>query len=157
MRGDRIKLLGKLERRERVTNIPKARCAECLNLEPDNWCKTRKRTVPGSRHMRNCSYFEYGAANPKPERPGKPNHENLVQCTSCQQFAGWGQCADGLHQFGLLNPRIWRRCEYFEPGQVSGCCKSCAYLRRKVCLHSMDYVSNPDVSNTCLMFSQKKP
>ncbi|MEE9354309.1 MAG: hypothetical protein V3U75_01835 [Methylococcaceae bacterium] len=136
-----------------MTNIPEARCAECLNLESDNWCKARKRTVPGSRHKRNCSYFEHGSANPKPERPGKPNHANLVQCSSCQQFAGWGQCADGLHQFGLLNPRIWRNCEYFVLGQVLGCCQACVYLKTQVCMQSRDYVSNPEVSTTCQMFT----
>ena len=129
-------------------------CAECLNLGPDHWCKARKRTVSGSRHSRKCELFLQGAANPKPERLGKPNHAHLVQCVACRYFAGWGACSEGMDYFGVLSPLIWRNCACFEPGGLAACCQSCIHLNGRVCTHSGQDVTNKTAISSCRLFTR---
>lgn len=86
-----------------------ARCSDCLNLRPDNWCAAKNRTAPGTRHLRKCDFFQQGKLNPTPTRPGKPQPSGLVQCVKCQYFSGWGLCEAGVGEIsGELAPCIWR-------------------------------------------------
>ena len=132
-----------------------ARCSACLNLEPDNWCKAKKRTVPGTRHLRKCSLFQQGEPNPLPVRPGKPQKPNLVQCVSCENFTCWGRCYDGLDQFGELAPRIWRQCDSYIPAEPTGACSDCRYLVKSVCSLSGFPVTCPDKPASCQKYSSK--
>ena len=128
----------------------KARCSDCQNLQPDNWCKAKRRTVSGSRHIRRCDLFEQGIPNPLPVRPGKPQHPDLVQCVSCEFFTGWGLCGDGMGVIsGELGSRIWRECSPYIPAEPTGTCSSCRYLVKRVCSQSGFPVTCPDKPTTC--------
>ena len=127
-----------------------ARCSDCLNLQPDNWCKALKRTVPGTRHIRKCDLFLQGKLNPLPERPGKPQHSDLVQCVSCEYFAGWGLCEAGVGEIsGEIGSRIWRWCSLHIPAEPTGTCSTCRHLVKQVCTRSGFKVTQPNSPTSC--------
>ena len=133
-----------------------ARCSDCQNLEPGNWCKAKRRTVPGSRHLRKCDLFQQGNPNPPPVRRGKPQHPDLVQCVTCGNFAGWGLCAAGVGALsGELMPRNWRRCADYLPADPTGACSVCRCLVKRVCVISGFAVTQPDSPTSCWEFFYK--
>lgn len=132
---------------ERLLNIC---CSDCLNLQPDNWCKAKKRTVSGTRHLRKCDLFIQGEPNPLPVRIGKPQHPDLVQCTSCENFTCWGCCGAGVGELGgELGSRIRRYCGSHIPVESTGSCSSCTFLYKQVCMVSGFKVTNPNSPTTC--------
>jgi len=130
----------------------KPNCAECLNLIPGTWCSAKRKTVSGSRHIRKCDDFIFDKPNPKPVRPGKPNHPHLIRCTDCEYFQSWGLCTEGKSDLSFLSPLIWRNCEYFEKSETRGNCNSCSYLFKQVCLQSSQPVTNSEIQTTCNLF-----
>ena len=133
-----------------------ARCSDCLNLKPDNWCKAKRKTVPGTRHIRKCDLFLQGKPNPLPVRPGKPQHPDLVQCVSCAYLSGWGLCKAGVGKLGgELAPRIWRFCGDYASTEPAGKCSTCRYLVRQVCMISGFKVTQQEIPINCTKFSPK--
>jgi len=130
-----------------------ARCSDCLNLQSDNWCKALKRTVPGTRHIRKCDLFIQGETNPLPVRPGKPQHPNLVQCTSCENFTCWGRCGDHIDLYGEMASRIWRQCSIHIPAEPTGTCSTCRHLVKQVCSRSRFPVTRPDMTTSCQSYT----
>ena len=126
-----------------------ARCSECTNLNPDNFCSALKRTVPGSRHLRKCDFFLQGESNPLPVRPGKPQKPNLVQCVSCENFTCWGRCGDHIDLYGEFGSRIWRQCSLHIPAEPTGTCSTCRHLVKQVCTRSGFPVTSPDNPTSC--------
>jgi len=142
------------EREKGGARLLKARCSDCQNLKPDNWCKAKCRTVPGTRHLRKCDLFQQGELNPLPVRPGKPQHPDLVQCVSCGYFAGWGLCAAGMGELGgELAPRIWRWCSLHISAEPTGTCSTCRHLVKQVCMISGFKVTRPKTLICCTKFS----
>jgi hypothetical protein len=130
-----------------------ARCSDCKNLHPGNWCTTLKRTVPGTRHLRKCGQFALGSVKPAPKRkrcPQTPNPE-LVQCTSCINFIPWGRC-DFRWFWTRPEPRVWRYCEYFESGRLDGSCSTCRHLRGEFCTVAQFPVTSPEKPISCCYF-----
>ena len=124
----------KIPEREKEGEEQLTSCSSCLNLKPDNWCSAKKRTVPGTRHLRKCDLFQQGIPNPVPVRPGKPQHPDLVQCVSCEYFAGWGLCEAGMpSHLGEFAPRIWRWCDSHIPAESTGSCSTYQHLLKQVC------------------------
>ena len=133
--------------RERLLNIC---CSDCQNLKPDNWCIAKKRTVPGTRHLRKCDLFQQGTPNPAPVRPGNPQYPDLVQCVSCEFFGPWGCCGAGMPEYlGEFAPRIWRWCSSHIPAEPTGTCSTCRHLVKQVCTHSGFPVTCPDKPTSC--------
>ena len=138
------------ERESEGTGQPNARCSECTNLNPGDFCTALKRTVSGSRHLRVCPHFQQGTPNPLPVRPGNPQPPDLVQCSGCEWFAGWGRCAAGVGEIsGELGSRIWRWCDEFLAAEPTGSCSTCRYLVKQVCMISGFPVTCPDQPSSC--------
>ena len=131
-----------------------ARCSDCSNLKPDNWCAALKRTVPGTRHLRKCDFYIQGKPNPLPVRPGKPQHKGLVRCVSCEHLSGWGLCHAGVGG-GELAPRIWRWCNDFQATEPTGSCSECRYLLKQVCMVSGFKVTRPKTPIYCTKFNRR--
>lgn len=130
--------------------LPLARCSDCLNLEPDNWCAALRRTVPGTRHARRCAQYRPGRPLPLPVRPGRSQHPGLVRCVNCLYFAGWGLCAAGHGDLvGELGSRIWRGCYSYSAADPTGACSTCAHLRGSVCLLSGFHVTQSESPTAC--------
>ena len=142
------------EKRGWAKDVLKARCSDCQNLEPGNWCKAKRCTVPGSRHLRKCDLFQQGTPKPPPVRPGKPQNPDLVQCVSCAHFAGWGRCGVELPDFsrGEYGSRIWRWCSSHCPAEPTGACSDCRRLVGKVCCLTGFVVTTPDRPISCQYF-----
>ena len=142
------------EREREGERLLTAKCSECTNLNPSNFCSALKRTVPGTRHLRKCALFQQGEPNPLPTRPGKPQHPDLVQCVSCTYLAGWGLCKAGVGELGgELAPRIWRWCNDHIPAEPTGTCSECRYLLKQVCMISGFKVTRPETPIYCAKFS----
>jgi hypothetical protein len=142
------------ERERECEGLLNARCSDCQNLQSDNWCKAKKRTVPGTRHLRKCDLFIQGELNPLPVRPGKPQHPDLVQCVSCENFSGWGLCKAGVGELGgELGSRIWRQCDSYINAEPTGTCSTCRHLMKQVCLISCFPVTCPDNPTSCQKYS----
>ena len=140
----------KIPEREKEGEEQLTSCSSCLNLKPDNWCSAKKRTVPGTRHLRKCDLFQQGTPNPAPARPGKPQHPDLVQCVSCVYFAGWGLCEAGYGEIsGEIGSRIWRWCSSHYPAEPTGACSECRYLVKQVCAISSFPVTCSDQPTSC--------
>jgi hypothetical protein len=151
-------MTGKSEREKGGEGQSEARCSDCSHLKPHHWCQAKKRTVPGTRHFRKCDLFQQGIPNPAPKRPGKPQHPDLVQCVTCENFTCWGRCADGLDWSGELAPRIWRYCSSHYPEEPTGSCSDCRYLVKQVCAISGFPVTCPDQPTTCRKYcTNQKP
>ena len=145
----------KTEREKEGEGQPSVRCSDCLNLKPDNWCKAKRKTVPGTRHLRKCDLYMQGEPNPLPVRPGKRQHPDLVQCVSCEYFSGWGLCEAGVGELGgELGSRIWRWCSSHIPAEPTGTCSTCRYLVRQVCMISGFKVTRPETPIYCAKFSK---
>ena len=138
------------EKKKGGKELLNTRCSDCLNLKPDNWCKAKRKTVPGTRHLRKCDLFIQGKPNPLPVRPGKPQHPDLVQCASCENFSGWGLCKAGVGELGgELGSRIWRWCNDYAPAEPTGACSDCRYLVKQVCTRSGFPVTCPNRPTSC--------
>jgi len=142
----------------------KPNCAECQNLESGDWCKALLRSVSGSRHIRKCDSFVFDKPNPKPVRKGRKAHTGLVQCVSCLDFIPWGICGLGKAQgldymsrsaLGRLEPRIWRRCEYFEQADRVVRCIDCRYLAKDYCNIAKFPVTGKNKEIRCQFFHEK--
>jgi hypothetical protein len=145
-----------LEKGREGKELLNARCSDCLNLHSDNWCAAKKRTVPGTRHLRKCDLFQQGEPNPAPIRPGKPQHPNLVQCVTCAYFAGWGLCEAGCGELtGELYPRIWQSCGLHIPAEPTGACVECRYLAKQVCSRSGFPVTQPNCPTSCQSYAEQ--
>ena len=132
-------------------------CAECNNLKSGGWCKALLRSVSGSRHIRNCSSFEFGGSNPAPKRKGGQQSAGLVQCTNCENSIPWGHCEYGHSELARLEPRIWRRCADFKEAKPNGSCDDCAHHSKSFC-NLADYpVTGRDKPISCCHFTQGKP
>jgi len=138
------------EREREGERLLNAKCSECTNLQLGNFCSAKKRTVPGTRHLRKCALFQQGIPNPLPVRPGKPQHPGLVQCVSCEYHCGWGVCGAGMPSYlGEFSPRIWRWCDSHSPAEPTGSCSTCRYLVKQVCLVSGFKVTCPNKPISC--------
>ena len=145
-----------LQRKRGGKRLLKARCSDCSNLKPDNWCQAKKRTVPGTRHLRRCDLFQQGDHNPLPVRPGKPQHPDLVQCVSCEYLSGWGLCEAGAGELGgELGSRIWRWCSSHISAEPTGTCSECRHLQKQVCMISGFKVTRPESPIYCAKFTRK--
>lgn len=135
---------------ERLLN---ARCSDCLHLQPGNWCAARKRTVPGTRHLRKCEHFLLGSVKPAITRkhPPQTSKPGLVQCTSCENFIPWGRC-DVWEPWTRPEPRVWRDCEHYEPGRLEGSCNTCRHLRCRFCTVAEFPVTSPEKLISCRYF-----
>lgn len=131
-----------------------ARCSECL-LRSGNYCTAKKRTVPGTRHLRKCDLFQQGAPNPLPVRPGNPQYPDLVQCVSCDNFTCWGRCGDHIDLHGEFASRIWRYCSNHDFAEPTGPCSSCLFLVKQVCSRSGFPVTRPDTPTSCQSYTLK--
>jgi len=147
-----------------MTTSHKPNCAECQNLESGGWCTALLRSVSGSRHIRKCDSFIFDKPNPKPVRKGRKQHSGLVQCVNCIDFIPWGICGLGYAQgmpylsrsaLGRLEPRIWRRCEYFEQVDKVVRCIDCRYLANDYCNIAEFPVTGKNKEIRCQFFHEK--
>ncbi len=146
------------EREREGERLLKARCSDCQNLQSGNWCDAKKRTVPGTRHLRKCDLIQQGTSNPSPElRPGKPQYPDMVQCVTCGYFDGWGRCGVELPDYtkGEYGSRIWRWCSSHIPVEPTGACSDCRHLLKRVCVISGFAVTQPDRPTSCQYFVRK--
>jgi len=116
---------------------------KCVKVTQD----TLARAMAGGNEN---SSEDMGALVAKPQNPG------LVQCVSCENFAGWGLCAVGLGDFGgELFPRIWGKCDSYIPTEPAGACSDCRHLVRRVCIVSGFPVTQLDSPTSCHKYCAK--
>ena len=160
----RIDVLFQLSQTFPMNSSHKPNCAECRNLESGGWCKALLRSVSGSRHIRKCDSFVFDKPNPKPVRKGRKQHPGLVQCVSCVDFIPWGICGLGYAQgmpylsrsaLGRLEPRIWRRCEYYLHSETTGKCIDCLHLEKDYCHIAKYPVTGKEKAISCEFFTKK--